>query len=410
MAVTPGPDHDEALEKIAAALGGTLVQTSPDEGPSRSDCIVIDRDYDSTRHHGRRRVDTCRVPADAPLVLFEPRLASVPDWASRMVFFDIETTGLSGGAGTVAFLVGCGWFEEDSFRVRQWLMTGPAGERVLLDSLARTLCDASLLVTFNGRTFDVPFMQMRWAFHRQTDPIEELPHFDMLPTARRLWKHREDDAACSLTALERSVLGFHRFDDVPGSEIPVRYFQFLRTGEPSLLEGVLEHNRLDVISLAAVTAHALELAAGGPDWCREPSEQFGLGHCYERQGELERALASYALAGKADDRELRSRALERCAVLLRRQHRFGEAADVWLQLLDGARWPYSSIERRAAEALAIHQEHRVGDLDSARRYAEVVRAQVKGRHFDDVEHRLGRLSRKQEKQKGGPRAASLLDS
>jgi tetratricopeptide (TPR) repeat protein len=252
-------------------------------------------------------------------------------------------------------------------------------------------------------------MQMRWAFHRQADPIEELPHFDMLPTARRLWKHREDDAACSLTALERSVLGFHRMDDVPGSEIPVRYFQFLRTGDPSLLDGVLEHNRLDVISLAAVTAHALELAEGGPEWCREPAEQFGLGHCYERHGELDRALASYALAGLADDRELRARALERRAVLLRRQHRFGEAADAWLQLLDGARWPYSSIERRAAEALAIHQEHRVGDLDAARRYAEAVRAQVTGRRIAEVEHRLGRLSRKQEKQRGGPQAASLLD-
>ena len=408
--VTPGPDHHASLESIAAALGGRLVQLDPDERTSRSECVVIDRDYDSTRHHGRRRVETCRVSPQAPLLLFEPRLASVPDWASRMVFFDIETTGLSGGAGTVAFLVGCGWFEEGGFRVRQWLMTGPAGERALLDSLAGTLSEASLLVTFNGRTFDVPFMQMRWAFHRQTDPVGELPHFDMLPTARRLWSRREDDASCSLSALERSVLGFHRLDDVPGSECPMRYFQFLRTGDPSVLEGVLEHNRLDVISLAAVTAHALELAEGGPEWCREPSEQFGLGHCYERCGDLERALVSFTMASQADDRDLRGHALERRALLLRRQQRFGEAAEAWLQLLDGAAWPYSPLERRAAEALAIHQEHRVGDLDAARRYAEVVRAQVKGRHFENVEHRLGRISRKQDKQKGGPQAASLLDS
>jgi hypothetical protein len=231
----------------------------------------------------------------------------------------------------------------------------------------------------------------------------------MLPTARRLWSRREDDSGCSLTALERSVLGFHRVNDVPGFEIPVRYFQFLRTGDPSLLEGVLEHNRLDVISLAAVTAHALELAEGGPQWCREPSEQLGLGHCYERQGEWDRALASYALAGVADDRDLRTRALERQALLLRRQHRFGEAATAWLQLLDGARKPFSAIERRAAEALAIHHEHRAGDLDAARRYAEVVRGQATGRHVADVEHRLGRITRKQAKQKGDPQAAPLLD-
>jgi hypothetical protein len=253
-------------------------------------------------------------------------------------------------------------------------------------------------------------MQMRWAFHRQANPVEDVPHFDMLPTARRLWSRREDDTSCSLTALERSVLGVHRFNDVPGSEIPVRYFQFLRTGDPSLLEGVLEHNRLDLISLAAVTAQAFELAEGGPEWCREPCEQLGLGHCYERQGEWDRALASYMLAGAADDRDLRGRALERQALLLRRQQRFGEAADAWLQVLDGARPPFSGIERRAAEALAIHHEHRARDLDAARRFADIVRSQASGRHMTDVEHRLGRITRKQEKQRGDPLAAPLLDS
>ena len=129
MSVTPGLDRHEALEAIAAALGGTFVSPEPG-GAAHSACLVIDRDYDSTRHHGRRLVDTCRVSPQAPLGLFEPRLAPVTDWASRMVFFDIETTGLSGGAGTIAFLVGCGWFETGGFKVRQWLMTGPAGERV----------------------------------------------------------------------------------------------------------------------------------------------------------------------------------------------------------------------------------------------------------------------------------------
>jgi len=410
MAVSPGPDARHALESVAATLGGTFVAPELGEHGASSACLVIDRDYDNDRYHGRRLVDRCRVSPQAPVALFEPRLASVPDWASRMVFFDIETTGLSGGAGTVAFLVGCGWFEADAFRVRQWLMTGPAGERVLLDALARTLDDASLLVTFNGRTFDVPFMEMRWAFHRQSSPVVDLPHFDMLPAARRLWSRREDDTSCSLTALERSVLGFHRVGDVPGFEIPARYFQFLRSGDASIIEGVLEHNRLDLVSLAAVTAHALQLAEDGPQCCREPSEQLGLGTFYERQGDVELALNAYALAGDADDRDLRGRALERHALLLRRHRRHDEAVIAWQRVLDGARRPFSAIERRAAEALAIHSEHRAGDLDAAKRYAESVRSQVTGRHIADVEHRLGRIARKQEKQKGDPQAAPLLDS
>ncbi|NQW03653.1 MAG: ribonuclease H-like domain-containing protein [Acidobacteria bacterium] len=399
-----GASAPGALEAIASALGGTVVDD--DRGP----CLVIDRVYDADRYHGRRLVEACRVSPQAPVALFEPRLAPVTDWASRVVFFDIETTGLSGGAGTIAFLVGCGWYEDDGFRVRQWLMTGPAGERVLLDALARTLDETSLLVTFNGRTFDVPFMDMRWAFHRQSSPATEVPHLDMLPTSRRLWSRREDDTSCSLTALERSVLGFHRVGDVPGFEIPVRYFQFLRTGDASMIEGVLEHNRLDLVSLAAVTAHALQLAQEGPQWCREPSEQLGLGHLYERQGELERALEAYVLAGNADDRDLSGRSLERQALLLRRQRRFDEAAVAWQRVLDSARRPFNAIERRAAEALAIHHEHRAQDLDAAKRYAEVVRGQVTGRHVAGVEHRLGRIARKQAKQKGDPQAAPLLDS
>lgn len=397
----------EVVARSADRLGGV-----PLDDPSSS-CLVVDRLYEADRYHGTRRVESYRLAPTAPLSLFDPKLAATQDWASRTVFFDIETTGLSGGAGTVAFLVGCGWFEDEAFRVRQWLMLGPAGERPLLDALGRTMEEASLLVTFNGRTFDVPFMETRWAFHRQATPTDDLPHFDMLPAARRLWKRRDDDTSCSLTALERSLLGFHRAGDVPGFEIPVRYFQFLRTGDPSLIDGVLEHNRLDLISLAAVTSRACELAAEGPRWCREACEQLGLGQLYERRGDEARAEEAYELAAAAtDDRDLRARALEHLALLRRRGRRFGEAAGAWQQIMDRAARPFSPVERRAAEALAIHHEHRARDLQTARRYAEVVRGQTSGRRVAEVDHRLGRLAKKLEleKHEGDQTAAPLLES
>jgi uncharacterized protein YprB with RNaseH-like and TPR domain len=397
----------EVAERSCAALGGKPL------GDVSSACLVVDRLYQDQDFHGKRRVESYRLAGDAPLALFEPSLASHTDWARNTVFFDIETTGLSGGAGTVAFLVGCGWFEDEAFRVRQWLMLGPAGERPLLDALGRTMDEASLLVTFNGRTFDVPFMETRWAFHRQSTPTEDLPHFDMLPAARRLWSRREDDTSCSLTALERSVLGFHRVGDVPGFEIPVRYFQFLRSGDPSVVDGVLEHNRLDLISLAAVTARAFELAHGGPQWCREACEQLGIGQLYERAGSLERAEEAFRLAAEAaDERELRARAFERLALLYRRARRYDEAAAAWQAIAERARRPYLAVERRAAEALAIHHEHRGRDLDAAKRYAEEVRAHASGRRRQDVDHRLGRLARKigEENEKGGQSAALPWDS
>src|SRR6185369_13604126 len=128
-----------------ARLGGVNLDAA-------GSCVVIDRSYPADRSHGRRTIESCLPPADAPLHLFDTRMSAVSDWRRRMIFFDTETTGLSGGAGTLAFLVGCGWFDDDGgFTVRQFFLAGPSGERPMLDALQAILAEASLLVTFNGR-------------------------------------------------------------------------------------------------------------------------------------------------------------------------------------------------------------------------------------------------------------------
>lgn len=408
------PDSGESREfqsaRAARLLGGSVVEHEAGA------CIAIDRVWEADEWHGRRQVGTyvSHLNGEAPLALFDRRRQLPADWAGRIVFFDIETTGLSGGAGTVAFLVGCGWFDGDAFRVRQFFLGGPAGEPALLRELGRIFDEATLLVTFNGRTFDVPLMETRWAFHRRSSPTDDLPHFDMLPPARRLWGSirperpmlerpvfrpavTSDERSCSLTSLERSVLGFHRLGDVPGFEIPARYFHFLRTSDASAIEGVLDHNRHDLLSLAAVTAHACWLAKEGPLACREPGEQVGLGGLYERAGDVARALESYELAARTGNRDVRRLASARLAVLLRREKQFDGAAAAWQSVLslagDGGD-RLTSLERRAAEALAIHHEHRARDLARARRYAEVLCGQVSGRAATDAAHRLSRLNRK----------------
>ena len=406
----------DAPARIAETLGGECCAAG---------CVVIDRVLTAEQWHGRRAVGSYVLNPASPLGVIDPRCAPAADWASRPVFFDIETTGLSGGAGTVAFLAGCGWFEGGDFRVRQFLLTSPAGEPALLDRLGALLRGASLLVTYNGRTFDVPFMAMRWAFHRQESPIDAVPHLDMLPPARRLWS-RDDvpDRGCTLGALERSVLGFHRLADVPGFEIPARYYQFLRTGECRPLEGVLDHNRHDLISLAAVTSHALWLVAEGPDACRDGFEQFALGRLYERAGDGLRAVEAYQRAASAIEPEVRQHAHARLAVRFRRERRFDEAASAWSRVLaEGAHATrnaraWTALERQAAEALAIHHEHRVRDLAGARRYAETMR-EAGGhdvhaeRSAADADYRIARLDRKMRRtgtnNKGGPEAARLLD-
>ena len=416
---------------LAETLGGTWHESSwgRDGASARSPsaCLVIDRTWDPWRSHGRRRIHECAIGQTAPVGVFDRRIAAVPDWASKLVFFDIETTGLSGGAGTIAFLAGCGWFGDEGFTVRQFLLTGPSGERALLELLERVFDAASVLVTFNGRTFDVPTMEMRWAFHRQAAPTDNLPHFDMLPVARRLWGSRTssgvdgaraESASCSLIALERSVLRFHRVSDVPGFEIPARYFHFLRTGDAGAIDGVLEHNRYDLVSLAVLTAQALWLAEAGPDACREPLELMGLGRCYDRAGDVIRAEQAFALASSSDDRAIRGQALAYLAESQRRSGRVDEAVRTWQRLLDdsaAARCDLSGHERRAAEALAIHLEHRAKDPAAARRYAESLHDAVAHgptRRRDEVAHRIARLDRKiaRANDKGGLAAAPLLEN
>jgi len=383
------------VRRAAEALGGTLHQSGA------STCIVIDRAWEADHWHGRGRVSSFAPNAQAPIGLFDPRVTKTPDWARRPVFFDIETTGLSGGAGTLPFLVGCGWFEDDGrFQVRQFFLAGPAGEHALLQALAAIFADASLLVTFNGRTFDVPLMETRWAFHRCACPTDDLPHFDMLPPARRLWGRREsDDASCRLAALERTVLRFHRVGDVPGIEIPARYFHFLRTGDVDAIEGVLEHNRHDLISLAAIASRALWLAHEGADAATDPGEQFALGRLYERAGDIARAAYAYELASRPTAGPVRAPALGRLALLHRREARYDAAAAAWQGVIDVAgehqgRATLEGLERQAAEALAIHHEHRARDLDTAKRYAQSLRGRTSGRAAADLDHRLGRLNRK----------------
>jgi uncharacterized protein len=457
------------LSRVGAILGGRPVETSFGQ------CLVIDRRYEADRFHGAIRIGECEVEDFASLAILDPSLpwgltpfprgrGQTPDAASRTsasavqicdefripnsdrgqtpggelrasavhiddsaqcpdaplrtrrtIFIDLETTGLSGGAGTVAFLVGCGYFDLGAFQVRQFLLTSFAAERALLAAVADFFDGADLIVTYNGKTFDVPVMETRWLFHRLQMPLDDVPHFDMLHPARRLWRTRGGPAGdvegCRLTTLERALFNVHRVGDVPGLEIPGRFFRFVRSGDPRPLEPVLEHNRLDLVSLAAVMARAVQLARDGQGACCNDAEALALGRVYERAGTddrlpgragaLERAEACYARAAESRTAEVKGEALYRLALRHRRERRFEEAAAIWRQVIElteprGVRRMTGLAELRqfAAEALAIHHEHRDRDLESAREIAIFALEEAAGRRAEDVRHRLARIDRK----------------
>ena len=274
---------------------------------------------------------------------------------------DLETTGLAGGAGTQAFLVGCARIDGDGIYIRQFLSPGFEHERAQLHLVSEWMRDRTQLLTFNGRTFDVPLLEMRFSYHRLAWPWGALPHLDALHPARRFWRDRSelagpdpDESSCTLGVLERRLSGLHRVGDVPGFEIPSRYFQFARDGRPEPLEAVLEHNRLDLLSTLLVCARGASLVVLGPGAAESGYECLGLGRLHDRLAQRDEAEACYAQAaaigGQMGDGRLRGEALRRLALLRRRGGRAEAAAEAWRELLAHARrspcWPGARPARR----------------------------------------------------------------
>jgi len=374
-------------------------------------CFIVERRMPPSAKYGRATIGDLAEKLGAS-AHEAPLLCQGASARPPFVFFDLETTGLSGGAGTQAFLVGCGWFEADGgFTTRQYMLARYSDERAMLAAVSEELGRAGAIVSFNGKSFDAPVLETRYLFHRLEWTASQQPHIDLLHPARRFWKEDE----CSLVVLEQQVLGAWREDDVPGSQIPERYFHFVRSGDASPLAGVLEHNRRDLVSLAGLTSRLMEIVRGGPDYAENAREALALGHVYARARHDERATESFERAVTLGATSRGSRAalvtedaLRALALAYRRSRRFDEAARCWTALIETG--CSTTVEREAIEALAIHHEHRRRDLASARLFAQrnldVSRRQPREAWKSSARQRLDRIERKIHASAG---SRSLLD-
>ncbi len=315
----------------------------------------------------------------------------------RCLFLDTETTGLSHGAGTVAFLVGVGYVDGDALVIEQYMMRDYSDEPELIDRLADRMASFDSVCTFNGRTFDMPLLQARFTMCRMRDRWRELENLDLLPPARRAWKLRLGN--CRLANIESEILGMPRESDLPGSEVPARFFEYLKTGDESLLADIVDHNRQDIATLAGLLVKLCAIN-DRPEALTDQRDQFSMGKSLERQGEMGPAREMYRISA-------RPRPAGTLAAIT--GERIAGMANWRIYLLcrrccdwDGAREALDQMLRRrqmtgaACVELSKLYEHRLKDYPRALEYAMRSSGCPGCESPEQLEKRVSRIRRKME--------------
>ncbi|MGD8317696.1 MAG: ribonuclease H-like domain-containing protein [Myxococcales bacterium] len=342
------------VASIRGALPGEVLQTEHGE------LHLIDEYLEPHHHHGRAPiVKALEVSTDrlAQLAL-DPSLEGID--IERALFLDTETTGLAGGTGTVPFLIGIGWFEDESMRIQQLFLPQLGAEAPMLHWLAARMAHASCLVSFNGKTFDWPLLRNRFVLNRVRAPSLP-PHVDLLHCARRVLRSRL--RSIRLVELERKVLGMYREDDVSGALIPQLYFDYLDGGDVSPIAKVIEHNANDLIALAALIAqlvsHFDEVHAAD-----DPRDHLAYARVAERVGDRSRARSfATAAAGGGGSSTCTVEAWMLSARIARRE---GDVEGEERALLKALNAADDDVLRATVElALAKLYEHRRKDVRRA---------------------------------------------
>ena len=359
------------------------------------DVFVVEQSFTADYLHG-----SAPILSSLPLSLIaqwanDPRIADFP--LSAFAFLDTETSGLAGGTGTYAFLVGAARFVEGQLVLRQFFMRDPAEEPALLEGLAHFLAPAKALVTFNGKAFDAPLLTTRYSLHRIPIPYKNYSHLDLLPLARRLWRDRLESRA--LKYLEEHVLGMKRAsEEVPGYEIPWLYFDYLRHRDARPLAGVFYHNAMDVVAMSALLTHMNEVLTNPYQGSVEHGLDFvALGKLFEDLGHWEEAarLFEHGLQLHLAEKDFTA-ALQRLSILQKRRGDLGEAIRLW-ELAAEQGHVYAHIE------MAKYCEHKRRDVKAAIQWTRSAldhlehaeMSTYERKHWrKEISHRLARLERK----------------
>ncbi|MBF8437216.1 ribonuclease H-like domain-containing protein [Halanaerobiaceae bacterium Z-7014] len=378
-------------EKLKKMPGQKREQTDSPEKPAT--VYLEENRYPLSYCHGRYSLeDFSEYPFQNAGAIFD-----LPEELSRdeLLFLDTETTGLAGGAGTVAFMIGLAYFAGDEVVLEQYIMRDYDEEPDQLEAVKERIEERSNLVTFNGKCYDFPLLKDRFIMNRLEPPVLD-NHIDLLHPARSLWRHLP---SCSLKALEWQVIDFRRGEDIDGSQVPEQYFQYLKEKDFELLRPIIEHNRDDIISMISLARHLGEIVSlsDSIDW--DGNKAYNLGYLFEKDGQLEKSIRLYERARDLQDSaRLLTRIDKKLTWQYKRADCYDQAIKIWQEMIRekrGGLFPW--VE------LAKYYEHQAKDYDSALKLVEAANKFLLSRRYyisdwkdrkDALDHRLDRLERK----------------
>ena len=382
----PQPRSSWPIEDV---VPGRFQDTS--SGPT----FLVEAAYPPEYMHGLTQLGLQLQPNTIAAWAGNPAIASQDK--SSFAFLDTETSGLAGGTGTYAFMVGAGRYTSQGFELIQFFMRDPLEEPALLLALEQFLAPCRTLVTFNGKSFDVPLLNTRYILQGWNSPFNELAHIDLLHLSRRLWRDRLPSR--TLSNLEVHILGAHRSEEeVPGWMIPQMYFEYLRDGDARPLKRIFYHNAMDVVSLAALLNHSTSLLESPGDLpSLDTRELAAAARLYEELGQTARAIQQYQLCLKSPlPVELFIDTANRLALIFKHQGDYSSAVPTWDKAAQ-----VGGIS--ACVELAKYFEHHALDYPQAIRWTQTALAfittpdtppLIRHQWQKDLEHRLQRLQSK----------------
>ncbi len=379
----PKPPESNRFQKLTDRLEGELVKQF------NGSFIKITTDFDRYYSHGKFLLD------DLPLdYIFNKehfhncdKPKNLPP--KELLFFDMETTGL-GGAGTIPFLIGFGSITDEGFQVRQYFLPDFPDEEAMLTAVREEITDETIIVSYNGKSFDMPILTDRFILHRIERELTIGDHIDLLFMARRMYRRRLQ--SCTLSNIEDKILDFHRYDDTPGYLVPSIYFGWLNYDETEELAGVIKHNLDDIVSLLFLMHHFSEIREKPDSNLSEPDDILSLARIYDSRKEPEEVTAllksfeDITIAHKRDD----IRMLQ--ALSFKRTGNWQNAIAIWNLVIenDNPETFFALIE------LAKYHEHKTKEFQRALQLTARAEALIPPKELFriDISKRINRLNRK----------------